>query len=213
MFSHLPAEVCVALLSIFAALLLASIGLIFVSGRNPDRDYRELRSRVRTWWVISGLFAGALAISPTAAVWLFAFVSFLALKEFLSMVPTRRADHRVLAYAYLAILGQYYFAASGSYGMFIMFVPVLLFVVLPTRMLITGQTESFLKAAGTLHWALMVAVFAISHAALLLVMTPGDRRKLSGNTVAKSRRNIRGSACSCSCLAHGTERHFSIHVG
>ena len=180
MFSHLPAEICVALLSIFAALALANIGLFFASRKNPGRDYGELRSRIRTWWVISGLFAGALALSPTAAVWLFALVSFLALKEFLSMAPTRRADHRVLAYAYLAIVGQYYFAASGWYGMFTMFIPVLLFVILPTRMMMTGQTESFLKAAGTLHWALMVAVFAISHAALLLMMTPGESARYVG---------------------------------
>ncbi len=101
------------------------------------------------------------------------FVSYLALKEFLSMTPTRRADRRVLFYAYLAVIFQYYFAATEWYGMFIMFIPVLMFAWLPTRMWMIGQTEGFLKAAGTLHWALMITVFSLSHAAYLLVLQPG----------------------------------------
>ncbi|TWU36170.1 phosphatidate cytidylyltransferase [Novipirellula artificiosorum] len=170
----LSPEVRTALLCVFAALSLFSLAAFVVQRMKPEHDLSELQSRIRTWWAIVGFFSLMLYWSATATIVFFAFVSFLALKEFLSMTPTRRADRRVLFYAYLAILGQYYFAAVEWYGMFIMFIPVLMFVWLPTRMLWLGQTDGFLKAAGTLHWALMITVFSLSHAAFLLVLHPGS---------------------------------------
>ena len=178
--SHLAPEVWIALAAIFAAMTLASLALLAVRLRNPDRELGELVDRIRTWCVIVILFTVALVPSPTSAVWFLAFVSFLALKEFLSMTPTRRADRRVLFYAYVSIIGQYYFAAAGWYGMFIIFIPVLMFVALPTRMILIGHTEGFLRAAGTLHWALMLTVFSLSHAAFLLVLHPQDSPRIIG---------------------------------
>ncbi len=172
--THLAPEVRTTLFAIFVALALASVVSILIKRLRPDHDYHELRSRIRTWWVIVGLFASSLAWSPKATIAFFGFVSFLALKEFLSMTPTRRADRRVLFYAYLAVVIQYVFAATSWYGMFIMFIPVLMFVWLPTRMWMIGQTEGFLRAAGTLHWALMITVFSLSHAAYLLMLQAGD---------------------------------------
>ena len=177
---HLATEVRSTLTGVFAALLVASVASVLMKRLRPGNDSDEIRSRVRTWWVIVVLFAFALAWSPTAVVWFLALVSYLALKEFLSMTPTRRADRRVLFYAYLAVIIQYYFAAVGWYGMFIMFIPVLMFVWLPTRMIMIGQTDGFLRAAGTLHWALMISVFSLSHAAYLVVFQQGPSPRLAG---------------------------------
>ncbi|QDT02782.1 Phosphatidate cytidylyltransferase [Rubripirellula lacrimiformis] len=172
--NHLAPEVRTTILCLFAALAVSSVLTLLIQRVKPDRDYRELRSRVRTWWTIVGLFSVTLVWSPTATVAFLGFVSFLGLKEFLSMTPTRRADRRVLFYAYLAVPIQYYFAASAWYGMFIVFIPVLMFVWLPTRMWMIGQTDGFLRAAGSLHWALMITVFSLSHAAYLLAIQPAE---------------------------------------
>jgi len=177
--THLAPEVRTTILCLFAALAVASMVSMLLTRLNPDRDFLELRKRVRTWWVIVGLFSLSLVWSPKAAIPFLGFVSFLALKEFLSMTPTRRADRRVLFYAYCAVIVQYWFASTASYGMFIVFIPVLMFVWLPTRMWMIGETDGFLRAAGTLHWALMVTVFSLSHAAFLLVMQVGDAARLS----------------------------------
>ena len=176
--THLATEVRLAILAIFGAMLLASIAVLTVSWLRPQLDLRELRARIRTWWIIIGMFIGALAWSPHAAILFLGFVSFLSLKEFLSMTPTRRADRRVLFYAYVAVVIQYYLAATERYGMFIMFIPVLMFVWLPTRMWMIGQTDGFLRAAGTLHWALMITVFSLSHTAYLLVLKVGDTPRI-----------------------------------
>ncbi len=171
--THLAPEVRTTILCIFAALIASSAVSIVLVRMKPDRDFRELRSRIRTWWAIVGLFSIALLWSPIAAIVFLGFVSYLALKEFLSMTPTRRADRRVLFYAYLAVIIQYYFAATAWYSMFVMFIPVGMFVWLPTRMWMIGQTEGFLRAAGTLHWALMITVFSLSHAAFLTAFPAG----------------------------------------
>ena len=171
---NLAPEVRTTMIAMFAGLCLASVASILLVQRKPQHDYSELRARIRTWWVIVVVFCGALYCSSTAAVVFFGMTSFLALKEFLSMTPTRRADRRVLFYAYLAIPIQYYFASTGWYGMFIVFIPVWMFVWLPTRMWMMGQTDGFLRAAGSLHWGLMLTVFSLSHAAFLLHITPGE---------------------------------------
>jgi phosphatidate cytidylyltransferase len=113
-----------------------------------------------------------MAVSRTISLLFFAFVSFLALKEYLSLIPTRRADRRVLFWTYLAIPIQYWWIAREWYEMFIIFVPIYVFLFIPLRMVLIGETAGFLRAAGTLHWGMMATVFSISHIAYLLVLPP-----------------------------------------
>jgi phosphatidate cytidylyltransferase len=123
---------------------------------------------------MAAIFTAALLVNRVAALVFLGIVSFLALKEYLSIIPTRRADRRVLFFLYLAIPIQYYWVSIGWYGMFIIFVPVYMLLFLPLPMLVIGQTQGFLRAVGTLHWGLMVTVFSLSHAAytLMLPMAP-----------------------------------------
>ena len=114
----------------------------------------------------------ALAAEEKAIVFL-AFIAYLALKEYLSLIPTRRIDRDVLLFAYLAIPIQFYWAAIDWYGMFIVFVPVWMFLFFPALMAFKGETQGFLRAVGTLSWGLMMTVFTLSHTAWLLVS--GDR--------------------------------------
>jgi phosphatidate cytidylyltransferase len=169
-FEHLTVEVRTVLVGIFVALAIASSVSITLVKCKPDRDWSELRARIRTWWVIAGLVAGSLLLTPEAAIWFFAFVSFLALKEYFSLIPTRRADRRVLFWAYLSIPVQYLWVSQRWYGMFIIFVPVYLFLLLPARMILIGETKGFLRAIGTVQWGLMGTVFFLSHAAFLLAI-------------------------------------------
>src|SRR5215475_10716536 len=129
-------------------------------------------STLATWRVMVALFAVALLLGRTAMLVFFGLVSFLALKEYLSVIPTRRADRRVLLWAYLAIPVQYCWVGSQWYGMFVIFIPIYMFLFMPLPMLVIGETQGFLRAVGTLHWGLMATVFSLSHAAFLLVLPP-----------------------------------------
>ncbi len=151
-------------------LVIASVALAILGLVKPDYDWRELRLRVKSWWVMAIIFALAISFDRRLSLAFLAFVSYIAFKEFLSLVPTRRADRRVLLWAYLAIPIQYVWIGIEWYGMFIIFVPVYMFLLLPARMVLIGVTEGYLRAAGTLHWGLMTTVFSLGHAAFLLVL-------------------------------------------
>ena len=68
--------------------------------------------------------------------------------------------------------------------MFIIFIPVYLFLLLPVAMVLTGETQGYLRAAGTLHWGLMSMVFSLSHLAYLLVLPQGEYAHVSGPGLA-----------------------------
>lgn len=169
MFNHLAPPLLWSLGGLYLLLITASVIASLLKRQQPEK-HAELVARVNSWWVMILIFSLAIIISTRLAIILFALISFLALKEYLAMITTRRADRRVVFWAFLAIPLQFYWVAIGWYGMFIIFIPVYLSLLIPARMVLIGETQGFLKAAGTLHWGLMMTVFSISHAAYLLAL-------------------------------------------
>ena len=169
-FMTLDPSVRWSLAAIFGALLLSTVIAQALTRLKPSGDFSNLRQRVSSWWVMVTVFSLAMTLNRNVSIVFFAFISFLALKEFLSLIPTRRADRRVLFWAYLAIPLQFYFVYLEWYGMFIIFIPVYMFLLLPLRMVTIGQTKGYVRAAGTIHWGLMLTVFCLSHTAFMLVL-------------------------------------------
>ncbi|MDG4598093.1 MAG: phosphatidate cytidylyltransferase [Candidatus Contendobacter sp.] len=172
----LTSPVMVILGGVWALLALATL-VVWWLAPAPDS---ELRQRIRSWWLIVALCSLALIFSRAAALVFFGGVSFLALKEYLTLIPTRQTDRRVLFWAYLSIPVQYFWIGIEWYGMFIIFIPVYLFLLLPVAMVLNGETQGYLRAAGTLHWGLMSMVFSLSHLAYLLVLPEGEYPHVSG---------------------------------
>ena len=168
--TSLPSEVRWTLAGIFTVLVFASAIAALLPRLKPGGNFKELRQRIKTWWIMVTIFAMAMFVSRNVSLIFFAFVSFLALKEYLSLIPGRRADRRPLFWAYLAIPIQYLWVYLEWYGMFIVFVPVFCFLLLPVRMLLIGETEGYLRATGTIQWGLMTTVFSLSHTAFLLIL-------------------------------------------
>jgi phosphatidate cytidylyltransferase len=162
--------------SIVTLLAMATLAVYLV----PAYRQIELQQRMTSWCWIVAVFAITLVVNRSIAIILFGFLSFLAFKEYISLIPTRLSDRRVLFWAYLAIVIQYYWISIHWYTMFLIFVPVYTFLFLPMRMVIAGETQGFLKAIGTLHWGLMLTVFSLGHLAYLLMLP--DR----GNPIAGS---------------------------
>jgi phosphatidate cytidylyltransferase len=155
---------------IVALLIVATIVTTYLLKIKGPGKFEELVLRVKTWWILVGIFTAAMMLPAKYAVAFFGFVSFLALKEYLSMIPTRRADRRVIFWAYASIVLQYYWVATAWYGLFIIFIPVYMFLFIPMRVILIGETKGYLQAIGTLHWGLMTTVFCVSHLAYLLVL-------------------------------------------
>ena len=158
---------------IFSLLLIATLINGLLVWLRPGKDWRELTLRIRTWWVIIILFSLAILSPHWLALTFFALVSFMALKEFLTLAPSRHTDRMPLLWMFVAIPVNYWLIGINWYGMFVVFIPVYAFLFLPVRMVIAGDTQGFLRFASQHHWCLMTTVFAFSHVAFLLVL-PAD---------------------------------------
>jgi phosphatidate cytidylyltransferase len=156
---------------VFAALAFATL---IVRRMKRNRPVEELENRIRSWWIMAALFFGLVLLGKGGAVALFAVVSYLAVKEYFTMIPIRRVDRRIIFWAYLSILPQYGWAYAGWYEMFIIWIPVYTFLLLPFRQVLTGETKGFVESTGKVQWGLMLFVFSVSHLAFLATLPPAE---------------------------------------
>jgi phosphatidate cytidylyltransferase len=135
----------------------------------------NLNARTRAWWVMCGVFGLSVATGGVGAALFFCLTSFFALREFITITPTRQGDHRALFWTFFVITPlQYVLVSVGWYGLFSILIPVYAFLFIPARMAIVGDTTQFLERAAKTQWALMVCVYCVSHApALLMLNIPG----------------------------------------
>ncbi len=163
-----------------AALLVmaTSAGLILkvsLSGDAAQATMVNVMVRIRAWWVLAAVFVTALAIGQAGLTALFGLASFLALREFITLAPTRRGDHRALCWIFFVIAPlQYWLAARGWYGLFSVLIPIFAFLLIPTQNALTGDPGRFLERSANIQWGLTVCVCCLSHApALLTLEIPG----------------------------------------
>ena len=139
----------------------------WVAQRKDPARWSDALIRIRTWWFIAVPTLGALALGWPGVTLLFAFVSFLALREFLSLVPFRREDRPLIAVLYLAIPLSYGAIWIDGYGFFLVIIPVYAFLVTAALLVLGQRVEGFLATAGRVQWGLMLTVFALGHVALI----------------------------------------------
>jgi phosphatidate cytidylyltransferase len=139
----------------------------------------NLNARIRAWWIMSAVFAFSLATGGIGSVILFAILSFFALREFVTLTPTRPADHAALFWVFFIITPlQYYLVATKWYGFFAVLIPVYAFLFIPSRIAIAGDAAAFLERSAKIQWGLMVCVYCVSHApALLMLQIPNYEGK------------------------------------
>ena len=146
-----------------------------VTGAANRAVVENLNARTRSWWVMSGVFALTLLVGKTGSLLLFAFLSFLALREYITLIPTRRGDHRALVWSFFIITPlQYFLIGIDWYGLVAILIPVFVFVLIPTRIAMAGDTTDFLERAAKIQFGLMICVYCLSYApALLMLQIPG----------------------------------------
>jgi phosphatidate cytidylyltransferase len=166
-------------LGIGGVLILASvIGFVLQIRLSPDGSnavVENLNARIKAWWVMVILIGIAFLAGRIGVIILFGFCSFAALREFITLTNTRRADHWALAAAFFVVLPiQYYLIWIERYGIYSIFIPVYAFLLMPIIAVLRGDTERFLLRIAEVQWALMICVFCASHVpALLSLDIPG----------------------------------------
>ena len=169
--------------AVLAVLVVASVVGAILSRRVTSPSARatvgNLNARVRTWWVMAGVFAGAVTMGTFVSIGLFCVISFLALREFVTLAPTRAADHRALFWSFFIITPlQYFLVWVRWYGLFSILIPVYASMFLAVRTVSAGDTECFLERTATTQWGLMICVYFVSYVpALLLLQLHGPARQ------------------------------------
>jgi phosphatidate cytidylyltransferase len=164
---------------IFGVLIVASvIGYILQQRLSPNGSnaaVENLNARIKAWWVMVILIGIAFIAGRIGVLILFGFCSFAALREFVTLINTRRADHWALAAAFFVVVPiQYFLLWTEQYGIFSIFIPVYAFLLMPIISVLRGDTERFLVRIAEVQWALMICVFCASHVpALLTLKIPG----------------------------------------
>jgi phosphatidate cytidylyltransferase len=135
----------------------------------------NLNQRVRAWWTMVAIFVIAMLIGRNATLALFAITSFLALREFITLTPTKQGDYYALLLSfYIVVPLQYILIGVQWYALFAIFIPVYGFLILPAFSALGQDVENFLERVAKIQWGVMIAVYCISHApALLILEIPG----------------------------------------
>ena len=162
------------LAAVLALLTLGALTALLLPLVRPGHDYTNLRQRVNSWWVMVALLTIALGLGWQTTLALFAIISFIALREFLSLAPARREDRLVILASYLVVPISYGWIAINAYGIYLVFVPVWVFLTGAFLMAIAGQTRNYLQRAASFHWGQIACVYSIGFAVFLMRTPAGE---------------------------------------
>ncbi len=159
---------------VFASLVGATLKWRVAHGA-PHGVIDNLNQRIKAWWWMVGILGAAFFLGNGGVVILFALMSFYSLREFVSLLNTRRGDHHAISVAFFIVLPlQYWLVWTAWYGLYAILIPVYAFLILPILSALSGDTQRFLERTAKVQWGLMISVFCVSHVpALLSLGIPG----------------------------------------
>jgi phosphatidate cytidylyltransferase len=157
-------------------LLLIASTIGWILGRRAQTDsgratIENLNQRVNAWWLMIAVLVIAMLAGRTATLVLFGFISFLALREFITLTPTKQGDYWALLLSFYVVVPiQYFLIGCEWYALFSIFIPVYGFLILPAFSALGRDVDKFLERAAKIQWGVMIAVYCISHAPALLIL-------------------------------------------
>ena len=178
-------QVGLLFVGVFGLLLMTSVWALVLSLKDRQEDdvhshkLREFNSLLRTSWLMCTVFWVGWAAGETVAIVLFGTVAFFALREFITLSPTRQGDHRSLVMAFFMVLPvQFSLVITRHFDLVTVFIPVYVFLAIPVVSALANDPERFLERNAKLQWGIMVCVYGISHVpALMLLKFPGYEGK------------------------------------
>ncbi len=168
----------ILLILVFATLLFWIWNMI-----KPSKLVDEMKIRTRSWWIMCCIFLFASIVNPVVTYFALGFLSFLTLRELYSQLKLRKIDRSVLFFCYLSIPIQYFLAFKGYYTLFLIFIPVFMFIIIPFLLVLTAETKDIIRSMCILPTSLMLGVFGISHLALLISFPEMNSNGVSGKAL------------------------------
>ena len=172
-------QIALLFLSLFGLLVLITAGGVLLSLRDRPEpmsqtvqdNWKQFRRDLSATWWGACLFWAAWISGPVGATVLFGVFSFLALREFITLMHTRRADHRTLILAFFVLLPlQYVLVGTRTFDLFSVLIPVYGFLAIPVISAFSDDPQRFLERNAKIQWGIMVCVYGLSHAPALLLL-------------------------------------------
>ncbi|MBG9389940.1 phosphatidate cytidylyltransferase [Caenimonas aquaedulcis] len=172
-------QVAALFVIVFGILVVVSVTAFLLTFRkNADshdeawhEELKHFRQMLGISWFMVVVFWIAWAVGDTAATVLFALIAFFALREFITLSPTRRGDHRSLVLAFFVVLPvQFWLVGTEHFDLFTVFIPVYVFLAVPVVSALAGDTQRFLERNAKLQWGIMVCIYGMSHVPALLLL-------------------------------------------
>ena len=134
------------------------------------KDLENMWIRLKSFCLIVLFFTAAFCFNKITAFLFLALISYLSLKEFLSLIPTRKTDRNVLLWAYWSIPISYYIIYIKWATLFYLWIPLYVFILLSMRMVMASNVNGFLKNLAVLQYGLMTTVYALGYLGLLAII-------------------------------------------
>jgi len=142
---------------------------------------RTFRMRVRAWWALFAILALAFLIGKIATVVLFGLMSFWALREFITLTPTRPGDHRALFWVFFLFTPlQFVLVGMAWYEMYSIVVPIYGLLFVPARVALAGDYKRFLERVAKIQAGLLICVYCLSYAPALLTLDLPTPKQAAG---------------------------------
>jgi phosphatidate cytidylyltransferase len=149
------------------------------SGLDPAM-VESFRTRIRAWWILLTVLAAAFLIGKGATVFLFWAVSFWAFREFITLTPTRPADHRTLFCVFLFCTpAQFILVWLDQYQLYSILIPVYAFLLIPAAIALSGDSKRFLERTAKIQAGLLICIYCLSYAPALLTLKINPPRNVS----------------------------------
>ena len=145
------------------------------TGLNPAA-IEQFNLRVRAWWLLCAVLLVAFWAGREATVVLFGLLSFWALREFITLTPTRMADHRALFWVFFLFTPlQYVLIGVDRYSLYSVLIPVYGFLFIPARIALAGDYKRYLERCAKIQAGLMICVYCLSYAPAILYLDIAER--------------------------------------
>jgi phosphatidate cytidylyltransferase len=172
-------------------LLSAATGAVQIIRHRPESGLdmaiiETFQQRIRSWWILFSVLVAAFYIGQTATVVLFGLISFWALREFITLTPTRLGDHRTLFFVFFVFTPlQYCLVGTSLYGLYSVVIPVYGFLFIPLAIALAGDCKRFLERMAKIQCGLLICVYCLSYTPALLTLKlpdlPNGNRDVGGN--------------------------------
>ncbi len=200
----LDAPTAILLFAVLAILALAALGGEILR-RQPDAFVnpavvRAFNGRIRAWLLMCAILGMAMLVGllsdmagRAAMVVLFFGVSFWALREYITVTPTRFGDHRALFWVFLIFTPMQYLLVGldvcwttgpDFYRFYSILIPVYGSLFIPARSAFAGDHRRFLERTAKIHLGLLICVYTLSYAPAMLdlnLLYGPNRERWSGS--------------------------------